>query len=380
VSPGPRASISRLTLGAALSIGVLAACTGGANQADRAAPTVASDVSATTSLPDAAAPVPVPATIEPSSVPSTGSPPSSTPVELEPLILVAGADGAIVEGAGGDPLVPGPVVSVADDRMGGVVYQEAAGRWQNDPEDTIVWWKPGGRGEPRALLVPTGDQWLSLVDVEIIAGAVTVVYVRSEGTTGPDDFRDTLRLYDIVTGEVTEVATVGGWESGPGQISFGGGLFAVNWFVEAVSGFEFYATDGAVEMVAGDPYGGGDACFDGARGDGDPCFTEVAISDDGTRLGYLEDTRDAAGLWIGTELVVVSRDGSRELARIDLQRAEQVWFPTGLELSSRFALVNRVDSASGTPLTALLIELADASIRELATEGHARFTSSIPGP
>ena len=328
-------------------------------------------------------------TTEPAEAPTTttAAPPNAS--DERPPVLVAGPDGIhLVGDSAQTTLLETPVVVAADDRLGGVVYQVAAGRYFHEPETTIVYWLPANSRDGSPLLVPTGRQWLRLVDVEVIDGATRIVYIRSEGENDPEDFADTLRTYDIVAGEVDEVARVGAWESGPGQVSFGAGTFAVNWFAEALSGFDFFAVDGSRVDVAADPYAGDLFCFDGQMDDGSgdpaevpaPCAENVSISDDGTEMAYAEFRRDTDGIISGQDLVVVPVDGSRPETRIDLAWTDGMGVVDYIDLVSGYAIVNRRSPETGDYARAVVVDIMTGELTPLELNGQARFTTSIPTP
>jgi hypothetical protein len=319
------------------------------------------------------------------SAPDTATTVASLPMEAEsprrPPILVAGPDGIHLVGESAEAtLLEAPVVAAVDDRLGGLVYQVASGRYFNEPETTIVYWLPAGARDGSPLLVPTGNQWLRLIDVEVIDGATTVVYIRSEGEEAPEDVRDTLRTYDFVSGEVEEVAAVGGWESGVGQVSFGAGTYALNWFAEALSGFDFKDSSGTSLDFAASPYAGDDACFDGTMEDGRTCAENVAIDDGGTLIAYVELRRDAAGTVRGQDLVLVPIDGSGVERRVDLGWVEGVGHVSHIDLVTGHAIVNRRDVATLEYTRATVVDLSTGAITPLDRPGQARFTTSIPGP
>jgi hypothetical protein len=295
-------------------------------------------------------------------------------------ILVASESGIVlIDGANATTLLDEPASVAVDDLMGGVVYQgPRANGGYGEPEDTIVWWLPAGAETPQSLLVPTGDQRLRLVAVERIDGSPTVVYIRSENPGDFENAEDTLRLYDFDTAVVTEIRTVGGWESGSGQITFGGGIFASNWFGEAYSGFDFFDAEGNGVEVGGNPYPSGVICFDGTIDPGGGrCYDNVAISPDGSLLAYTRLIADDDGIVTQRDLVVVSTTDGTELHRMPL-RTEEPFSIASLEIRDDLVLVNRFAFLMDDPEPAVVVDLGTGTVGSLDVPGIARFSVSSP--
>ncbi|MDH3606099.1 MAG: hypothetical protein OER12_03800, partial [Acidimicrobiia bacterium] len=201
---------------------------------------------------------------------------------------------------------------------------------------------------------------------------------RTEGDS-PETARETLRTYTQATGSVDQFAVTGGWESGSIGISVGGSNAAAYWGAEGTTGFSFYDESGGFVGFAGDPYGPDVFCGDGTLYDvttgdlvGSACFEFAELSDDG-RLAYYE--RDFDGAQTRYLLVVVDLDSGEELFRQDLERPDQGWAPTALDLRGDQILVNRTESGEwGAPyIDALLIDITTGSVTEIGIDGQARF-------
>ncbi len=303
-------------------------------------------------------------------------------------ILVAGESGIVLlEGGNASTVLDQPASVAADDLMGGLVFQGPGSDsgFFGAPEESIVWWLPAGAEEPRSLLVPTGEQWLRLVGVELIDGSPAVVYIR---TDNPDDFYNaiaTLRTYDFEAGEVSEVRTVGGWESGTSHVTFGNGVFASNWFGEAYSGFDFFDTNGDDVVVAGDPYG--DAiCFDGTLEPGTEdtgavtggrCFENVAITPDGSRIAYTTLSSDEEGVVQSVDLVVVDAADGSELHRMPIL-TEAPYSISSLDIRGDTVLYNQVTFRTTRELLpATVIDLSTGEGITIPVAGTARFAPSL---
>ena len=307
-----------------------------------------------------------------------------------PPLLVATESGIHLVGVGETTtLLDLPASLAADDLMGGVVFQGPGSEsgFFGTPEETIVRWLPAGTDEPQDLLVPSGEQWLRLVGVELVDGSPTVVYIRMDDRGDFDNARDTLRLYDFETGNVSEVRTVGGWESGAGHITFGGGIFASNWFGEAYSGFNYFDADGNDVTVAGDPYG--DAiCFDGTiepgtedsgAAAGGRCFENVAIAPDGSRLAYTTLYSDDEGIVQSLDLVVVGASDGAELYRAPI-RTEAPYSISSLDIRGDLVLYNELTfTARREPLPATVVDLSTGQSATIPFPGTARFAPTLSG-
>ena len=371
----------RVGVAATIFMFLLAGCSSSAEDAA----TTASDAATTqvpaapptsTTLPDA--------TTTTSASTTTAAATDSTGV-LAPVLVANESGVVLLDGEISKVLLDEPASIAVDDLMGGLVFQgpRAQGGY-GEPLDTVVWWLPADAETPQSLLVPTGDQRLRLVGVESIGGSPAVVYIRSENPGDFDNAKDTLRLYDFDTGDVAEIRTVGGWESGTAGVTFGEGIFASNWFGEAYSGFDFFDTSGNDVTVAGDPYG--DAiCFDGMLEPGSedsgaitggPCFDNVAISPDGTRIGYTTIARDDEGIVRSLDLVVVATSDGSELYRLTL-RTEQPFSVAALDIRGDVVLLNQRAFLMEDIGPAEIVDLATGVITRLDVPGIASFAESL---
>lgn len=327
-------------------------------------------------------------TTEATTMTTTGSTTSTGDPGPIPPLLVAGDEGIqLIDATETRTLLDVPASVAADDLMGGVVFQGVGSEsgFFGEPEESIVWWLPEGAEEPRSLLVPTGEQWLRLIGVEFVDGTPNVVYIRSDDRGDFDNARDTLRLYDFGSAEVSEVRTVGGWESGVGHVTFGEGIFASNWFGEAYSGFDFFDTSGDEVSVVGDPYG--DAiCFDGMIEPGTEdtgaivggrCFDNVAISPDGARIAFTILQPDDEGIIRSLELVVVDTGSGSELYRMPI-RTEEPYSISSLDIRGDLVLFNQsVFIAEREALPATVVHLTSGRTSVVPVAGNARFAWTL---
>ncbi len=295
-------------------------------------------------------------------------------------VLVSNSDGLFVLAAdGSDRAVQGSVARGVDDLDAGLVFQTASGPWSrrtgegNEPRATIIWWVPVRSETPQELLVPTGEQWLTLHDVVMVDGRPHVLYTRLEGTT-PETRTETLRLFDIDAKQVTEVAVVAGWEAGTGIISGGDGLYAFEWFAEILSGFDIIDGTGELIDLAANPYAEGEFCEDGILPDsGRPCPELIEIDVDSQRLAYALALRDSEGVVEGFTVEVVAFDGT-PVASVSVGSMR----PAGLDLAGDLLVVNRYGDTFGIHSQALMFDLATDEVVALREAGEARLLRTFP--
>ena len=98
------------------------------------------------------------------------------------------------------------------------------------------------------------------------------------------------------------------------------------------------------------------------------------MSADG-RLAYYEHGFD------GLILVVADLDSGNELFRQDLNRPDQGWWPSSIDLKADMALVNRKENGTyrAPHINALLIDLDSGDVAEVGISGQARFLTGPMG-
>lgn len=193
-------------------------------------------------------------TVEPEGVLPTDPPIGEAPGPL----LLFGDDGAYRLGADGSliQLVSGPIMEIADDGDGGVVFQRR-------DEFDAVWWLPVDRTDPLDLLVTTSDaRTLVLEGVAGSGSTRSVVYQRRIGGGTPETSEQTLRRYRFDDRSVEQIAVTGGWESGSNFSTITGDQAVRLWsgegfssvgLLDLASGFLVYNTEDE-----------GIECFDGS--------------------------------------------------------------------------------------------------------------------
>lgn len=291
-------------------------------------------------------------------------------------VIVGNDDGAfLVDADFSFQLVEGPVELAVDDGVGGVVFQRTSDRGRREPRATIVYYVPPDSFEPRELLVPTGEQYLKLWEVD----AGEVWYSRREGDS-PETSSETLRTYDFASRTVDQLAITGGWEAGTMSVSVADSVAVAYWSAEATTGFEYYDSDSAHRIgFGGDPYQNTGFCVDGGEvydefsGEllVEGCFEYAAL--DNSRLAYIERAFD--GVQVRYLVVVVDLDGGAELFRRDLERPDQGWVPREIDLLDDHLLVNRTGTgAFDAPyVDAVLFDLTTGTVTEIGVAGQTRF-------
>ena len=209
---------------------------------------------------------------------TTEAPPSGPTAAAPGTLLVANEDGVYEVTLSGtvNTIVDGGIIHVAiDDTKGGIIFQPRVQPWSVFGTDSIVYRIGAGASSASTFLIPTSEQGLSLEDV-VDNGGVKTYYTRLDTSAGGDQYIQTLRRYDVATGTVTELALVGGWESGSRNISIGGNRILRNWSGEGWEGASAMSLAGDEIVLAGTPNSEGQ--FD-CRPD---CAHAATISPDGT--------------------------------------------------------------------------------------------------
>lgn len=301
------------------------------------------------------------------SAPTTSLPPGP---EFGVELLVAGPDGVVLVNENGsvELLVDAPATFAIDDLNGGVLFQRERGSRERR---SIVYRVRAGGAEAIQTLVPTPEQGLTLNGAVTIGDEMFIYYSRNEGTTETDT-RETLRRYSLETRDVTELRSIGGWESGSFPVSISDSLILYNWSAEGFFGMRFSDLEANDAAVAANPTppDGFESCSEC------PQFGE--LSHDGTRLVYWEFDR-------GQQAVIRHVASGAEVRRIDLPMAGDDADVVSFDLSAEFLVVNLASADDRTPAPALLYDLTkvDPEPLTLPIAGEAHLTRapvSVSGP
>ena len=284
-------------------------------------------------------------------------------------ILATNDDGVFYIDSAGKvtQLVKGPVAYAVDDTRGGLLFQVERGRspmwWGGEPrvKSTEVWWVPQGASEAQALLVPTPGLPLdlSLIDVFDAHGNTWVMYVRHDSTLdpeyGPYGSYDTLRVFDLDAGEVTELFTFPGYEH-TYEFSTGGGLTLAD--EQSLGGTCCYFLDIALSDEASVPVVPQlEDCWELE----DHCPWRCVLSPEGTAVAYL----DGDNASVEDQVVKVVDISSGEVT------VEVPGTATSLDLGDEYLLVRHETGRS------LLVRFTDPAQRhEVPVPGTARFVTA----
>ncbi len=237
-------------------------------------------------------------------------------------------------------VITGPVSEAADVYLYGTVFQRPG------IDDTVFFNSGDGDQE---LLVASDNQTLDLLGVRYEDDEAFVVYQRRTSTFNPETTSETLRAYNMGTGEVTELAVTGGWESGTSFSHVNGDRAAAVWFAEAFFGVTI--TDITTGNIVAE---GGQDCFIGEPAPGCNYFEEaVAVGDDVLgfgpvfdadleKVGYALYRYDTA---TDTEEVVASWPWGDEV----------LYEPQGMYTQNGLIVISIQDEA-GQPLPALVVD------------------------
>lgn len=342
---------------------VVAACGGDASPSSTSAPPTSTQATQSST----AAPSSTTSTTSATAAPTTTT---AAPDLIDVELLVAGPEAvALVRGdLTAETIVDSPAAFAIDDLAGGVLFQIE--RWSGDRR-SIVYQVAQGRREAIATLIPAIDQGLTLHGMARDGGDPYIYYSRREGET-PDDAVHTLRRYNMASREVSELATVGGWEWVSFPISISDSLIVANWQAEASHGMDFFDLEGNVAAVAADPDPGDDSFFD--------CYWQCPsvgeLSQDGERLVYVEEVD-------GDSYAVIRHVASgAEIRRINLGFPD-AWWVASFDMTRDHLVVNRATSELMLEAWVYDLRAVDPEPVALPVSGSAYLTRSrvaISGP
>lgn len=287
--------------------------------------------------------------------------PRAVDEEAYPPVLLANADGVFLIR---DGLLPGRLLDgraeiAIEDTLGGIIFQ----RTEFEIGTSTIFQLAATNPTPTAIATPTSSESLSL------AGAVRdpqdddvrVWFSRWSGTT-PETITQSLFRSSLSTGEETEVATVGGWNSSsiirPAQ-----NLIVAEWRMEDVHGIHIRDFEWTLIDVSGNPYP-----VDGIAGC-TTCPITVTVSDDGAILAFLEQA--GATDQVQHDVVVTDLATGRELTRVQL--GADAGPAAELDLHGGHVLLNSRDGERDAWAPPLIIDLDDGAIQLLPHPGRGRL-------
>ena len=360
---------------AMMAMTLLVVACGGDDEA--ASTTTEATTTTTTAVPTTTA---APATTTTAVATTTTTEPPVVPPSAGSL-LITNEDGVFVATSGGvvsqvlearPGAVDGSVDFAIDDTRGGIVVHPHRSPWQYLGTDSIVYWAPEGSDELQELLVPADDQGLQLEDVTANGDAVNVYYTRRSGNL-PDTAVQTLRSFDLDAKTVTEIAVVGGWESGTSPISVGG-----NTIVRSGAGENFFwmTFSDLADNVFSSP---ANPMPDGAEDCVPECFWYGDLSPDGSLVAFGRLAPNGSGFPVIPEIEVRNVATGDLMMSVTLPTMASTGYIDSLDMSDTHVLVNIVEEGAVFPY-ATVVEIAAGatSAQQAPIGGVARFLRSSP--
>ena len=253
--------------------------------------------------------------------------------------------------------VGGIIAFAIDDTAGGVVFQPGRSPWAVHGAASIVYRVEAGSSTPTAFLTPSDTQGLSLEDV-IDSGTIKAYYTRLETAAGAPDYTQTLRVFDSASGTVTELDTVGGWESGSSPISVGGNRIVLNWNGEGWSGITVLDLSGSNVVAPSNPNSEGS--FDCIP----MCGHAATVSPDGTQIAYAQQ--------VGGILEIILADLASGTVMLTANMTPPVGgYVESIDLNDAYIVVNLIEEGSEVPTRATIIDIA--------SDGFTTYTAPIFG-
>jgi len=304
--------------------------------------------------------------------PAPMAPEGSMLITNEDGIFVATLDGAASQVLDADPAVVGGMVHFAlDDTRGGIVIQPHENPWTSVGDDSIIYRVPQGSSNVQELLVPAADQGLRLEDVATRDGVTSVYYTRRFGET-PDTAEQTLRRFNLDDKTVSEIALVGGWESGSSPISVGGDTIVRNGSGEAYFWITFTDLDNNEFASPANPIpDGGFDCVP-------ECFYYADLSPDGSEVAFGRLAPNGSGFYTTPEIEVREVVSGDLLLSITLPDLSASGYIDSIDLSATHVLINIVEEGSDYPVATVVDLASGLSVGQAPVNGVARFLRSVP--
>ncbi|MDJ0954078.1 MAG: hypothetical protein QNJ81_10405 [Acidimicrobiia bacterium] len=359
---------------------VLAACGGDDDAVETTATTTAPVTTAavTTTVPPTTTTAAPATTTTSTTTTTTSEPPQVAPPDGSMLItnedgvFVVTLDGVAAQVLEADPGVVGGMVDFAiDDTRAGIVVHPHRNSWFNEGVDTVVYWAPEGAGALQQLLVPAADQILRLEDVQPQGDGVIVYYTRRSGET-PETAEQTLRAFDLDAKTVTELAVVGGWESGTSPISVGGSTIVRNGSGEAYFWIIFTDLESNLIDSPANPIADGFDCVP-------DCFYYGDLSPDGSLVAFGRLGPNSGGFFTVPQIEVREVATGDLVMSVTLPELAASGYIDSLDLSGTHVLINIVEEGSVYPV-ATVVDLVSGGVsaQQAAVGGVARFLRSMP--
>jgi len=280
-----------------------------------------------------------------------------SPVKL----LFFNSEGAFELDTYGDvvQIVEGPISEIADDGLGGVVFQRPG-------DEQRIWWLPVGAGEPSVVVEVEVDRFVKLEGVNVGAISSELIYQRLPRVATLGLLAEgTLQALDLATGLDTELDVTDGHEHTTSIIQVRNGLASGAWSTETNG---VYLYDLVNRVVVYNP----SLHASPELGDADG----VVVARDASSLLSVQSLPDESGFAdrIGLISREIGSDGVEIVAEYEWGNAD--WYPTGLEIGDGLALVSRstaFDVGTSEPARPLLVDLATGDSWLLPVEANVRL-------
>jgi hypothetical protein len=264
-------------------------------------------------------------------------------------LTVSGDDGIWWFDANGEAqLVVESAIAGDYDGTGGLVFQ----RSEDGP---IV--RRAADGVETEVVSPVVDERLKLIGVARTGGGREAIYLRLASGSA------TLERSTLDGASQTTLADVDRDGVAPQRLSITNGYVSGVYLEGSGAGWVTYSV-ATGQRLFGTTEGSLGTCSQPAPG----CAQAITIGGTGTRV-YQVATGDDNEEW---DLVVNDASNFAELSSVNLQRPENGWHPTRIDVSGTTVVVSRSASSDGTgDLPALVIETETGTITQLDRPGIA---------
>jgi hypothetical protein len=245
------------------------------------------------------------------------------------------------------------VMAAVDDLSGGIVYQEGS------RDDGVIWWLPAQESSPRRVLPSEGVFHGLLFQVAEIEDRRVVVVAHRYELGEADEY---LELHPLNSGDMEQLAVVGGVEWFAERISYAHGLFAITDATHSCGTLYFLDRSGQEVEVPAEPEPPCEVHFEVP-------FLGATLSPDGSLVAYVAQQWMSEGHPVVTssDLVLASVETGEELLRQEVTSEPESRI-IALDFDGEWIVMARTPRFP-QPAT----EIMGISI------GGARFLASVPG-
>lgn len=278
-----------------------------------------------------------------------------------PGLILFDAGSARKQGHTGEfsPVVNEPVHEIAEVPLEGFVFQ-------SEPRSQRIWLEAGDG--PTELLVAAPNQGLTLEGVVLDDAEVPHVLYQRHTSGDVEQTVSVLRSYNTETGEVTDVAGTGGWESGTSFGHITGNDIVGRWSSEGFVGLTRLDLETGEETynTVDDPRL--DTCFDGDR---DCPDYRAATVWDGVVLGIGTVWNDQAGYVDALGLYQFDEFSGTHTLLLSWPWDNGVWYPEDMWVAGDLVVVS-IEDGDFAPLPGLVIDMSTGDSWTLPSTGFVR--------